>query len=75
MQTSDALVDRGVRLFQFLARAQQLRSASTPTTERYERDGAVHWLGHLPAHQAVRLSRAESSDAGDSLVLTIARVP
>lgn len=76
VETSELLVDRGVRLFRFLARAQQLRTAEIPTTDRYERDGAVHWLGSLPEHPAVQVGgQTFESAEGDALILSVARLP
>lgn len=76
MQTPEVLVDRGVRLFQFLARAQQLRAASTPTTERYERDGAVHWLSRFAAHDAIRVAACGDTrqEPDDATVVSIRRI-
>ena len=53
------LIDRGRRLFEFLAAAQRLRVAPIRTTESYERDGAVFWLGELPEHCDVTTSLRE----------------
>lgn len=76
MQTPEVLVDRGTRLFRFLARSQQLRTAAIPATDRYEREGAVHWLAKVPDHPAIHVGgRDEASSDDDVLVLSIDRVP
>lgn len=73
--TSPELVDRGRRLFEFLAAAQRLRAAPVRTTEPYERDGAVFWLGELPQHPAVTSALGAESPAPDTPFLTVRRVP
>lgn len=76
MQTPELLVERGARLFRFLARSQQLRTASIPSTDRYEREGAVHWIARMPEHAAVHLGGRDDSVADeDGLVVRIDRVP
>ncbi|MHA6507823.1 AAA domain-containing protein [Tessaracoccus sp. Y1736] len=54
MSDSPHYVDKAVRLFTFLAKAQQLRQAPVSDIDAYRRDGAVHWLGDLPVAEAVR---------------------
>ncbi|MBP2335030.1 very-short-patch-repair endonuclease [Saccharothrix coeruleofusca] len=67
-----AAVDRAIRLFQFLARSQQLKSNSPRTTDSYD---SVLWFGRLPEHPAIRSAhRAEAPEAGDAL-LVVERVP
>jgi hypothetical protein len=48
-----SLVDRAVRLFAFLGRAQQLKNQSATALDSYRREGAVHWLHELPVHPAL----------------------
>ncbi|QNP54729.1 AAA domain-containing protein [Tessaracoccus defluvii] len=54
MSDSPHYVDKAVRLFTFLAKAQLLRQAPVSDIDAYRRDGAVHWLGDLPDAHAVR---------------------
>ncbi|MHA6523537.1 AAA domain-containing protein [Tessaracoccus sp. G1721] len=54
MPDSSRYVDKAVRLFTFLAKAQQLRQAPVSDIDAYRRDGSVHWLGDLPDADAVR---------------------
>ncbi|WP_104478982.1 AAA domain-containing protein [Actinokineospora auranticolor] len=63
----DTVVARAGRLFEFLARSQQLRTSAPRTTDSYE---SVLWLGELPEHPAVR--RAPEPGA---LLFEVARVP
>ncbi|HEY1323937.1 MAG TPA: hypothetical protein VGF32_27005, partial [Streptosporangiaceae bacterium] len=69
----DPLLDRAVRLFEFLGRAQQLKSQPPRTVEGYRRDGAVLWLGELPRHPAVMAAQQGEPD-GDDPLLWIDRV-
>ena len=67
----DKTVDRAVRLFQFLARSQQLKSKPARTTDSYE---SVLWFGRLPEHPAVRSAHRDTVfEAGGSL-LSVERV-
>jgi very-short-patch-repair endonuclease len=68
------LVDRGRRLFQFLAAAQRLRVEPVRTTETYERDGAVFWLGEIPEHPGITATR-EQAPTPDAPVVIVGRVP
>ena len=69
----DPLVDRAVRLFSFLGRAQQLKSPSVSDLDSYRRDGAVHWL-ERPVHPAVQLAAGRSAPKPSDPVLTVDRV-
>lgn len=65
-------VDRAVRLFQFLARSQQLKTNPPRTTDSYE---SVLWFGQLPEHPAIQAAhRREAPEPGTAL-LTVERVP
>ncbi|MFD5825984.1 AAA domain-containing protein [Lentzea sp. NPDC060358] len=64
-------VDRAVRLFQFLARSQQLKANPPRTTDRYE---SVLWLGQLPEHPAIRSAHAEQAPEPGAALLTVERV-
>lgn len=74
MHEPDLFADRAKRLFQFLSRAQQLKTPSVPTTDRYLRDGAVHWLHAIPVHPAVSLAGRDTDAADDGFVLSCRRV-
>jgi hypothetical protein len=68
--SADPLVGRGVRLFEFLRRTQQLRNAPPRTVAGYR---SVLWLDDLPDHPAV--SSAHRGDPEpDADVLTVERV-
>ena len=67
---ADPLVGRAVRLFEFLGRAQQLRSSPPRTVDGYR---SVLWLDSLPDHPAVNTAhRGDPEPEAD--VLTIERV-
>lgn len=73
-QSEIGLLDRAVRLFEFLARVQQVTSQTPRTIETYERDGDVLWFHALPDHPAVKTShRSGELDPSDP-ILTIDRV-
>ncbi|GLY53039.1 hypothetical protein Lesp01_66950 [Lentzea sp. NBRC 102530] len=69
--SQDTAVDRAVRLFQFLARSQQLKSNPPRTTESYD---SVLWLGKLPEHSAVQSAHTENSPEPGAALLTVERV-
>ena len=48
------LVERAIRLFEFLKRVQQVKSTPIRNIEAYAKDGAVLWLGGLPDDSAVQ---------------------
>lgn len=70
----DPLVERAVRLFEFLGRAQQLKTKPPRTLDAYQRDGSVLWLGDLPHHEAITTSARGGDPEPDDLLLTIDRV-
>lgn len=71
----DNRLDRAIRLFEFLARVQQIKSKTPRTIEAYERDGDVIWLHALPNHPAINtMAQGEDPDPTDPM-LTIERVP
>lgn len=72
MNDVDPLVDKAVRLFNFLAKAQRLKERPIRDVEKYKRDGMVYWLNELPAHSAVQWVQ-DASDLGEP-VLTIDRL-
>lgn len=66
-------VDRARRLFQFLARVQELKSRPVRSVDGYREAGGPLWLSSLPDHDAIELP--ETSDAADEgLVLRVQRV-
>lgn len=71
----DGRLDRAIRLFEFLARVQQIKSQTPRTMEAYERDGEVIWLHALPNHPAIStMHRIGGADPLDP-ILTVDRVP
>lgn len=54
MSHAAVLTDKAVRLFTFLAKAQQLRQRPVRDVEQYSREGIVRWFADLPEHEAVR---------------------
>jgi DNA polymerase III delta prime subunit len=62
-------------LFEFLARAQQLKNQPPRTVDAYRRDGAVLWLAELPSHPAVRAAHRAEDPGPDEPLLSIDRVP
>jgi hypothetical protein len=72
----DPRVEKAIKLFAFLARAQQLRSTPVRTIDGYERDGHVVWLRDVPVHDAVHCAVQGSEEPDpDAPVLQINRVP
>jgi very-short-patch-repair endonuclease len=71
----DPLVDRAVRLFSFLGRAQQLKNQSVTDLDSYRREGAVHWLHELPVHPALDTSLRGGTPGWSDPVLAIDRIP
>lgn len=70
----DPLLDRAVRLFEFLARTQQLKHAPPRTVDSYRRDGALLWLADLPHHPAVSTAHRGDPEPEDAL-LSVDRIP
>lgn len=67
-------LDRAIRLFEFLARVQQIKAQTPRTIEAYERDGDVIWFHALPNHPAIStMYRAGGADPADPM-LTIDRI-
>ncbi|MGW0520764.1 AAA domain-containing protein [Crossiella sp. NPDC003009] len=64
-------VDRAVRLFEFLARSQQLKSNPPRTTSSYE---SVLWFGQLPVHPAIRSAHREDEPEPGAALITVERV-
>lgn len=70
---ADPLVDKAVRLFTFLSRAQLLKQRPVRDVEQYARSGgSLHWFKDLPEHPAVRWH--EDLEEADQPLLTIDRV-
>ncbi|GGU67319.1 hypothetical protein GCM10010178_68920 [Lentzea flava] len=64
-------VDQAVRLFQFLARSQQLKSNPPRTTDSHE---PVLWFGDLPEHAAIRSAHRENAPTIGDCMLTVDRI-
>jgi very-short-patch-repair endonuclease len=71
----DMLLDRAVRLFEFLRRAQQLRNQPVRDVETYRRDGVVLWLKDLPHHPALHSALNQGEPAVNDTLLSVERVP
>jgi very-short-patch-repair endonuclease len=71
----EPLVDRAVRLFEFLGRSQQLRNQPARDVDSYRRDGAVLWLKDLPHHAALDTALRQGEPAVDDPLITVERVP
>src|SRR5215207_4611473 len=68
--TRTPLVERAVRLFEFLGRAQQLKSRPPRTVDAHP---SVLWLGELPRHLAVGVPEDPQPDDPVLVVDRIAR--
>jgi very-short-patch-repair endonuclease/DNA polymerase III delta prime subunit len=71
---SAPLVERARRLFEFLGRAQQLKTTQPRTIDSYQRDGTVLWLADAPVHDAVQCAHRGGDPAPDDPLLVIDRV-
>lgn len=69
------LADRGRRLFEFLARAQMLKTTPPRTTDAYLREGSVLWMGDLPVHSGVSSAHRTAEPEPEQPLLTIHRIP
>jgi len=69
------LLDRARRLFEFLARAQQLRTDPPRTIDAYRREGQVLWFADLPEHPAVAPAQRGGDPEPLDDVLRVDRVP
>ena len=67
-------VDRAIRLFEFLRRAQQVKSTPIRTIDTYEKDGGVLWLDRLPIDPAVQSSHRSGGADPAAPVISIERV-
>ena len=69
------LADRGRRLFEFLARAQMLKTTPPRTTDAYLREGSVLWMGSLPVHAGLSSAHRTAEPELEQPLLTIHRIP
>lgn len=74
-QPEDGRLHRAIRLFEFLARIQQIKSATPRTLDGYERDGDVVWLHSLPVNPAIRTMHRHGGVDPTDPILTIDRIP
>ncbi len=77
-RATSSAADRAKRLFQFLARAQELKTQRVRSCESYTKDGSVQWLVDAPRHDAVTVAGRDGfglEDAHDGLVISVRRVP
>ncbi|NEE03785.1 hypothetical protein [Phytoactinopolyspora halotolerans] len=70
-----SLVERARNLFEFLKQTQRLKVSTPNSTDTYQRDGAVLWLGALPSHQVISSGHKAEELKPDDPILTIDRVP
>jgi hypothetical protein len=71
---TDPRLDAAVNLFEFLARAQQLKATPPRTIDAYAKDGSVTWFSDLPAHRAIVAAHRGGDPEPDSPLLVIDRV-
>ena len=67
-------LERAKNLFEFLARAQQLKSSPVRTTDTYARDGEVIWLADLPDHQTVTSAHRGGDPEAEAPLFAVDRV-
>ncbi|WP_040927849.1 AAA domain-containing protein [Saccharomonospora azurea] len=72
---NNTMVERARNLFEFLQRAQELKTTAPRTTDRYQREGEVLWFADFPEHPAVQHANGLTSPASDSPLLTVDRIP
>lgn len=66
------IVDRGQRLFRFLAQAQRLKNRPVLDARNYQ---AAHWAYRFPDHPAVRGAFQDQKPESDEPVLVVDRLP
>lgn len=72
----DPLVERAARLFEYLARVQQLQARPVRRVESYAGDdGAVIWFHQLPTHESVVPAGCAGDPDPDAAILTLDRIP
>ncbi|MFP5346668.1 MAG: AAA domain-containing protein, partial [Actinomycetes bacterium] len=72
---ADPRLEAAVNLFEFLGRAQQLKTSPPRTTDAYARDGSVTWFHDLPSHRAITTSHRAGNPDPEAPLLVIDRVP
>lgn len=68
------VVDRTIRLFEFLKRVQQVKSTPVRTIDTYEKDGGILWLNRLPTDPAIQSSHRAGGTDPAAPVISIERV-
>ena len=68
------VVDRAIRLFEFLKRVQKAKLTPVRTIDTYEKDGGVLWLNSLPADPAIQSSHRAGGPDPAAPVISIERV-
>jgi very-short-patch-repair endonuclease len=72
----DPLLDRAVRLFEFLQRVQQITETPVRHVDTYRKgDGAVVWFHTVPDHSAAWVATAGDDLDPDEPLLIVDRVP
>ncbi|GAA1971838.1 AAA domain-containing protein [Amycolatopsis minnesotensis] len=72
---TESLVERARNLFEFLKRAQELKTTPPSTVDSYQNDGIVLWLADCPDHDAVQTAHDKSAPQPDEPLLVVNRVP
>jgi hypothetical protein len=73
--TSENLLDRSLRLFEYLIRFQQQRTAPVRRLESYNKGGSVVWFYSIPDHEAVASALNVAKPAPSAPLLIINRIP
>lgn len=70
--TDPGVLERAVRLFEFLARVQQLKNRSPKSVDSYDR---VLWFHRLPDHEALTSAHRGGDPEADDPILVVDRLP
>ena len=73
-QSAIERLERAKNLFEFLARAQQLKVSPPRTTDAYAREGQVIWFADLPEHHAVSSAHRGGDPELDAPLFAVDRV-
>ncbi len=71
--TEPDLADKAERLFTYLSKVAALQHKPVREVDYYRRDGSLHWLADLPAHEAVRINHGDAAD--EDLIFSVERLP
>jgi very-short-patch-repair endonuclease len=73
-QNRSLVVDRGRRLFQFLAQVQRLKVPRVTNIDTYRNEGVVQWFSAIPEHDNVSLEFRDIPGGSSDAVLTVERL-